>query len=236
MGIENVEIDSLWHLHDELTIDQAAALIAGYDPGDVEQCKEDPSIGGRFSRLYAAKAALLNAITAKRLKCNLRFLAREYGYADQMADDDIGEANFGVCWGSTADEGEVLSKDHSFFYNLFPDWSLSTVSRSDLLEWLEKRGMTSGFLFSTAAGAPDYLDSSNPRYAPKLAAAVRAWQAVTDPNGRHPKQALLKWLRENAAEFGLSDEEGKPNETGIEEIAKVANWQPGGGAPRTPGE
>jgi hypothetical protein len=46
---------------------------------------------------------------------------------------------------------------------------------------------------------------------------------------------LLKWLREHAADFGLSDEDGKPNETGIEEAAKVANWQPGGGAPKTPG-
>ena len=45
----------------------------------------------------------------------------------------------------------------------------------------------------------------------------------------------MKWLRENGADFGLSDEEGKPNELGIEECAKVANWQPGGGAPKTPG-
>jgi hypothetical protein len=44
----------------------------------------------------------------------------------------------------------------------------------------------------------------------------------------------MKWLRENASEFGLSDDDGKPNETGIEETAKVANWQPGGGAPKTP--
>ena len=91
------------------------------------------------------------------------------------------------------------------------------------------------FLFPERTETADYLDPENSRYAPKLAAAVRAWQAVTDPAGRHPKQALMKWLRENAAEFGLTDDEGKPNETGIEEAAKVANWQPGGGAPRTPG-
>jgi hypothetical protein len=45
----------------------------------------------------------------------------------------------------------------------------------------------------------------------------------------------MKWLREHAAEFGLTDDDGKPNETGIEEAAKVANWQPTGGAPKTPG-
>jgi hypothetical protein len=81
----------------------------------------------------------------------------------------------------------------------------------------------------------DYLNPKHPRYAPKLAAAVRAWQAVTEPNGKHPKQALSKWLRDHAKEYGLVDDKGKPTETGIEEAAKVANWQPGGGAPKTPG-
>jgi hypothetical protein len=58
---------------------------------------------------------------------------------------------------------------------------------------------------------------------------------VTDLKGKHPKQALVKWLREHAAELQLADDEGIPNETGIDEAAKVANWQPTGGAPKTPG-
>lgn len=108
------------------------------------------------------------------------------------------------------------------------------VAVSDLRAWLEAAGICTGFFFPAATDAPDYLDPKNPRYAPKLAAAVRAWQSVTDAAGKTPKQALMKWLREHAAEFGLTDEEGKPNETGIEEAAKMANWQPGGGAPKTP--
>ena len=111
----------------------------------------------------------------------------------------------------------------------------SRVEVESLKEWLASRGFAEASSFPERTEAPDYLDPANPRYAPKLAAAVRAWQAVTEPAGKHPKQALAKWLRENAAEFGLTDDEGKPNETGIEEAAKVANWQPGGGAPRTPG-
>jgi hypothetical protein len=115
-----------------------------------------------------------------------------------------------------------------------PDWGKTTVAVSDLVPWLEAAGIRTGFFFPTATDAPDYLDPKNLRYAPKLAAAVRAWQSVTDAGGKHPKQALAKWLREHAAEFGMTDDEGKPNETGIEEAAKVANWQPGGGAPKTP--
>lgn len=111
----------------------------------------------------------------------------------------------------------------------------SRVEVESLKEWLMSRGFRRGFFFPERVEAPDYLDPNNSRYAPKLAAAVRAWQAVRDPAGKHPKQALTKWLREHASEFGLTDDDGKPNETGIEEAAKVANWQPGGGAPRTPG-
>jgi hypothetical protein len=52
---------------------------------------------------------------------------------------------------------------------------------------------------------------------------------------KSPKQALAKWLREHATDFGMIDDDGKPNETGIEEVSKVANWQPTGGAPKTSG-
>lgn len=114
------------------------------------------------------------------------------------------------------------------------DLERSTVLVSDLKMWLASRGLRSGFFFPNAVEVAEYLDPTHSRYAPKLAAAVKGWLAVDDPKGKHPKQALLKWLREHASEFGLTDEEGKPNEQGIEECAKVANWQMSGGAPRTP--
>jgi hypothetical protein len=121
-------------------------------------------------------------------------------------------------------------------YHAHPDWTLTTVQVDDLRAWLATRGIKSGFFFPKAIEAPDYLDPTHPRYAPKLAAAVRAWLAVGEPTGRSPKQALEKWLREHAAEFGLCDDEGKPNETGIVECAKAANWKPEGGAPKTLGK
>lgn len=177
--------------------------------------------------------SLRHAILNNRLNAAVRHSAREYGYADQIADIESVESEYFRVYGTTADEDEILSKDQSCFYKPFADWKLTTVSREDLVAWLTARGVRSGFFFPTGSSGPDYLCPKNPRYAPKLAAAVRAWLAVTDPNGRHPKQALAKWLREHAAEFSLTDDEGKPNETGIEETAKVANWQPGGGAPKT---
>lgn len=90
-------------------------------------------------------------------------------------------------------------------------------------------------LSGESAAAPGYLDPSHPRYAPKLAAAVHAWLAADDSAGKTPKQALSKWLHDHASEFGLVKETGEPNEQGIEECAKVANWRTDGGAPKTPG-
>jgi hypothetical protein len=60
---------------------------------------------------------------------------------------------------------------------------------------------------------------------------------TSDPKrlrGKSPKRALEDWLEENAKTYGLLNKDGTPNKTGIAEIAKVANWQPTGGVPKTP--
>lgn len=189
-----------WRLCEELTVYEAALLVAGRSPskmGDVERKASRPS------GYDAAKTAIRNALRAGKIKGTIE---PEVEFDADGRREEIRDS-------------VALS---------------SRVEVAALKDWLVSRGFSTGFFFPARTEAPDYLDLANPRYAPKLAAAVRAWQAVTDPAGKHPKQALTKWLRENAAEFGLADDEGNPNETGIEEVAKVANWQPGGGAPRTP--
>ena len=123
----------------------------------------------------------------------------------------------------------------NFICDIAPNWHHSTVMVDDLREWLRGRGISSGFFFPEPETQRDYLDRKHERYAPKLAAAVSAWENAKVTSGKSPKSQLLKWLREHAAEFGLTDEEGNQNQQGIEEVAKVANWQPGGGAPKTPG-
>lgn len=117
---------------------------------------------------------------------------------------------------------------------------LTRVTVEDLKAWLMNRGIRTGFFFPNAnEDTPDYLSETNPHYAPKLAAALNAWLHVTqNPNllkGKTPKQAIEKWLREHAAAYGLTKEDGSPNEQGIDEIAKVANWKPTGGVAKTPG-
>lgn len=109
------------------------------------------------------------------------------------------------------------------------------VAESDLKEWLRSRGFKSGFFFPENAENPDYLNPEHPCYAPKLAAAVSAWTEVSkqEDSNRTVKQRLDKTLREHAAEFGLTDDEGKIIESAIDQCAQVANWNTKGGAPKS---
>lgn len=206
-SLSDYEISNFWRFCDSFTIRQAALLIVGIDPeSEVGACCEGWKPHERPKGYGAVKQALTACLLDGSIKGKHFFLS----------ETDINGNFIGVISGTT-------------------DIEYSTLERDSLTGWLRWRGVRTGFFFPLATDTPDYLDPESPRYAPKLAAAVRAWQAVTDPNGKSPKQAMAKWLREHAAEFGLSDDEGKPNETGIEEVAKVANWQPGGGASKTPG-
>lgn len=196
-----------WRLCDELTIVQAALLVAGADPAThqfVEKWDADRQPLG----YDAARHAILNALRRGAIA----------GTVIEYPDYD----SFGSPNGFIPDT---------------VDPSASRVELDSLRAWLRSRGLRTGFFFPGNDDRPDYLDQSHPRFAPKLAAAVQAWMAVQDTpaSGRSPKQTLVKWLRENAAAVGLTDEEGVVNETGVEEVAKVANWQLTGGAPKTPG-
>jgi len=201
-----------WRLCDELSVIQAALLMLGIDPQQhpyVMNWKEHE----RPENFSAALAALSHAIQGGRLPATIRTTV-EKG------------------WDSTIEaEYEYKTDD--------PYWQKTTILVEDLKVWLRGRGFKTGFFFPQATDAPDYLDPTHKNYAPKLSAAIEAWQAVNaDPDlmkGKTVKQALLKWLRKNADQFGLTKDDGNPNEQGIEEIAKISNWAIKGGAPKTPG-
>jgi hypothetical protein len=118
-----------------------------------------------------------------------------------------------------------------------PLWDDATIMVEDLRAWLKKRGVETGFFFPRPAG-PAYLSPVHPHYSPKLAAAICAWNAVSQNaelrRAKTVKKALDVWLRQHANEFGLTKDDGNPNEQGIEEVAKIANWDTRGGAPKTP--
>lgn len=132
----------------------------------------------------------------------------------------------------------------------------TTIKAADLRAWLARHDRSTPFMKIHKASASvavtaiasssaeaeiyDYLscmDKSNPNYAPKLHAALLAWNHVGRElgkggrGGKSVKEALKKWLKQNARTYGV---EYPMSDDVIEEIAKVANWKLKGGAPRTP--
>lgn len=118
------------------------------------------------------------------------------------------------------------------------DWEESTIEIESFIAWLRLHNFADGFFVSNTSEIDGISNPAGPFYAIKLAAAVSAWMEITgNPsllNGKSPKKALEIWLRKHANEYGLTGRDGNPNRLGIEEICKVANWKPAGGASPTP--
>ena len=206
-SLDDSGISDYWRLNDELTVNQAAFLIVGIDPDSESGVK---SRDWRKDERPAGYGAATQALT-RNLKNGII-----KGIHFQEIETDLNGNPIGEIDGST-------------------DIYRSIVDKDSVSNWLKTKGFRTGFFFlDTVTTTPGYLEPSNPRYAPKLAAAVKAWEAVTDPKGKSPKQALDKWLREHAADFGLTDDDGNPVNQAIEDCSKIANWQPSGGAAKTP--
>lgn len=210
-----------WRLCDEVSIIQAAFLIIGKDPSAFEGYEENPifrTVKAPIG-LEAAKTAVANAVVAGELPAIIRRDAI-MGHIEEH------------------DTEKWLGTPGKRVMNL--NLNLTTIKVKDLRTWLSKRGFTNGFFFpQNEHSRPDYLDTQHAHYSPKLAAAIEAWIAVTEApdsskKGKSVKKALEIWLRANAGRFGLIRQNGNPNENGIEEVAKVANWATKGGAPKTP--
>ena len=196
----------LWRLSEELSISDAALLIVDIDPGNWEFGLN----GGDEPDGYSAVVnGIIGAIRRGKIKVRLTS-----SFDTKAVDRELGFAKH-------------LPSNVSL-YDTF-------VDVDNLISWLEARGWTTGYFFPEAPRKPDFLDKGHPHYASKLAAAVSAWLAVganLNPN-KKPKQQIKKWLNENAAQFDLTDDDGKPKENAIESVAQIANWDTQGGAPKT---
>ena len=133
---------------------------------------------------------------------------------------------------------EWVEEEDSDSFGRVTDWHASLISVESYRQFLKSKNHADKFFNCQQNDTDALTDPFGPFYAPKLAAAIRAVIEVTsDPDaltGKTPKQAIDIWLRKHAEEYGLTNKDGRVNELAIEEICKVANWQPQGGASRTP--
>lgn len=196
-------ISPYWRLADSLSIIEASLLVIGCEPQGLAEYVENHDAHNRPSGYAAVKAGIIAGIGNKSLKGQLNFF--------------------------TYQEHGSWQTDHSRY-----DLSTSWVEVASLITWLASRGFSSGYFFSENGGKDGLRDPNHPRYTPKLAAAVAAWESF-DESSSAPgtaKQKLAKWLRLHAAKYGLTDDDGKPRETVIEQLATIANWATKGGAPK----
>jgi len=242
-------IDPLWKLADTLTITQAAALVAGYEPNEVRfnaygdvyfenEHGTTDSAGGHSVK--TAFEAIKNAIFSGKLKGKIVHDSRPIEQADDRALFDMRE-----CCGYNSANYDTLCSDDEHVYDHYfvknaPNLEKSFVTVDDLRVWLLSKGSRTGFLFPEKNLEPDYFDKDNPCYAPKLAASIRAWEAVSTEqkykdNGKTVKKNLENWLTAHAADFGLLKDDGEINNDAIvNQASKVANWDDKGGASKTP--
>jgi hypothetical protein len=196
-------ISPFWRLADRLSIIDASLLVTGNEPQGLAEYVENYEAHKRPSGYAAVKAGIIAGIENGSLQ----------GQLTHVQYQDHG--------GWEVDETRY-------------DFAASTVEVSSLIKWLSSRGFSGGYFFTENDSKGGLRDPDHPRYTPKLAAAVQAWESF-DESSSAPgtvKQRLAKWLRLHAAEYGLTDDEGKPRETVIDQLATIANWATKGGAPK----
>lgn len=230
-----------WRLADELSVVDAAILITGNDPSHGEEVSgfhEPPSWMQyrNYEGFEAAFKALKNAILSNRLRATIIYPVEEGDTANYHPVKR--PLTVALRKGTKLFQDKALSfYDHDalVFLQGDPDWSQSTIEVSHLSAWLRSRSVFPDFFFPK--GDPEsFMNRENERYSAKLACAVSAWKAVTSPaRNKTPKQSIEDWVTAHGVQFGLGNDEGIVPQNAREEIAKVANWQPQGGAARTGG-
>jgi len=224
-----------WRLCEDFTVDDAACLIAGCLPEQTRHCFYDSGSEDFWPILLPpAYKALRNAVSVGRIKATM--VHRDL--SGELSDEYIRYHSNIVSLKGVVERKNNIPITVEFDVN--PDWSKTTVSYEDLKAWLESRGIYPEFFFPHGKEddvlVPGYLDCEHEYFSAKLKAAVDVWLAVSDspPTANSPKEAIKVWLRRNASQYGLAKEDGTPNETGIEEIAKIVHWRGKGGAIKTP--
>ena len=209
------DINPMWHLYDYLKPWDAASLIAGYEPTTT-----------------AAYHGFLPCGETEHYQAQKQVEIIQKALFTAAANNQITLHHQSLQAGVWHHETLVMGEEGDYWVNE------DVFSVDEIKEWLKSKGITKGFFFpeNEHSHEPDYLKKHHPNYAPKLVAAIRAWEAIQDPELRKRKsvkQAAIDWLETNYRELGLVYNEGR-NDHAIESIAKIVNWADKGGAPATP--
>lgn len=194
-----------WRLSETVSVIEATLLTLDIEPQSMSQYVEGWDDDRKPEGYVAVRNALIAAIKSGVLAGEIIYPAYE--------DPETGD----------------IEPDYSR-----TNFHTSLVNLTALANWLMERDYFVSFFTYSRKAEAGFRDKSHPRYSAKLAAVVEAWEAFDEESGEPGtvKQRIEKWLRLNAARFGLTNDDGNPSETVIKSLATVANWATGGGAPK----
>lgn len=152
-----------------------------------------------YEGFEATFKALRSAIWSNKLRANIRHRVNkaeyenvaDYGYLplDQGPGFKSASYDFLIARHGPEHVGRTVSNFSindslrgcdDFYIWKDPDWENTTIAVEDLKEWLSIRGISPSFFFPHG-NLEGFRSKDNPRYAPKLAACVAAWEAVQAP-------------------------------------------------------
>lgn len=228
-----------WKLSDFLSVVDAAILIVGGDPSEVDELYETSEVGLHKTEVKrtdghpgfgAVFTGLKTAVKLGRLKALLEY--RVYR-SDSYEPSWVVPKNF--LTDPSRFEVDFKRDDMDrLFIAKEPDWMQTMVDVRDLKAWLHEKGVKSGFFFSDPQGDEDFMDPSHEHFAPELAMAVAAWRGLSQtrkfPQG--PKVAIEEWINKNPSKWHGDSE---MSASAKERIATLANWRRSGGANPTGG-
>jgi len=234
------EIDGAWKNHETYSAENIASLMAGVDPNNVVfdpktehfRCAESGAINtDDINRVAGCFKKLKSAIEDNKLTADIIHSAR------LCNNNDKPDGNEGIIskyeW-FNSDNNNIGKQD--VIYSTPADWSKTKIRRDHITAWLKDIKYNDMFFYPDHGKSEDkYWDILDPKgnhFASRLAALIRAYREVHDPNSKYffekhktPKQAIAACLEENKESWFLVDEDGKTPSAGtIQKWAALAGW------------
>jgi len=221
-----------WKLADNLTVHQIVSLIYDYNPKDQPNYFE--------SSEYPSKFYILHEILETSVECGYIKAQIVRSRCPKVTDKD--PAIFSVTrihyYPENTDGYITISNENGkdqFDYYPYIDWEKTTIDINDFKRWCASKGFKPNFFFTESEQAHELRNPDSPFYAQKLHVAIDAWEHTIYSSkylsGNTPRKAVMMYIADHASEYInpqlISSEQAK------KDIAKVANWQKSGGAPKS---